>query len=68
MAWAALAPYPPSGYSSRKPSPRALAVEALAVMNEHQVTSLFVLPPDAEEPATPVGIIHIHDCLRAGLS
>jgi len=47
---------------------RALAVEALAVMNEHQVTSLFVLPPDAEEPATPVGIIHIHDCLRAGLS
>ncbi|MCB9930673.1 MAG: KpsF/GutQ family sugar-phosphate isomerase [Alphaproteobacteria bacterium] len=47
---------------------QALAVEALALMNDRQVTSLFVLPPDADAGAAPIGIIHIHDCLRAGLS
>lgn len=47
---------------------QALAVEAVAVMNDRQITSLFVIPPDAESPAAPIGIVHIHDCLRAGLS
>jgi len=47
---------------------QALAVEAVAVMNDRQVTSLFVTAPDAVLPAAPVGIVHIHDCLRAGLS
>jgi len=42
--------------------PGALAVEALGVMNEKSITSLFVV--DAEQP---VGIIRMHDCLRAGL-
>lgn len=46
---------------------QALAVEALAVMNDNQITSLFVLPADHNHSA-PVGIVHIHDCLRAGLS
>lgn len=43
--------------------PQALAAEALAIMNQHSITSLFVT--DAE---SPVGIIHIHDCLRAGVA
>lgn len=42
--------------------PEALAAEAVAVMNQRSVTSLFVL-----EESRPVGILHIHDCLRAGV-
>jgi len=41
----------------------ALALEALALMNEKKVTNLFVL-----EKGRPAGIIHIHDVLRAGVS
>ena len=40
----------------------ALAVEALGLMNEKTITSLFVV-----EAGRPVGIIRMHDCLRAGL-
>jgi arabinose-5-phosphate isomerase len=43
--------------------PRALVAEALAVMNEAQITALFVVEDDA-----PVGIVHVHDCLRAGIA
>jgi arabinose-5-phosphate isomerase len=43
--------------------PRALAAEALGVMNSNSITSLFVV-----EGRQPVGIIHLHDCLRAGIS
>jgi arabinose-5-phosphate isomerase len=47
-------------------APGQLAVEALAFMNENKITRLFVL--DAADTARkPVGILHIHDCLRAGL-
>ncbi len=42
----------------------ALAVEALGLMNEKAITSLFVLGDNAEV----TGIIHIHDCLRAGIA
>jgi arabinose-5-phosphate isomerase len=42
---------------------QALASEALGVMNASQITSLFVA-----EDRNPVGIIHIHDCLRAGIA
>jgi arabinose-5-phosphate isomerase len=43
-----------------------LAAEALATMNDLKITSLFVM--DDNVPGTrPVGLIHIHDCLRAGL-
>jgi arabinose-5-phosphate isomerase len=41
---------------------QALGAEALAVMNERSITSLFVM-----EDGRPVGILHIHDCLRAGI-
>jgi arabinose-5-phosphate isomerase len=43
-----------------------LAAEALALMNEKKITQLFVLDPKADA-AKPVGILHIHDLLKAGL-
>jgi len=43
--------------------PAAFAAEALAVMNERKITSLFAI-----EDGRPVGILHVHDCLRAGLT
>lgn len=42
--------------------PAALAAQALAMMNERGITSLFVT-----EQNRPVGILHIHDLLRAGV-
>jgi len=47
-------------------APDALAGEALALMNAHQVTCLFVLDPS--DGGRPAGILHIHDCLRAGVA
>lgn len=44
--------------------PEQLAQEALAVMNERKITCLFVT---AEGDTTPLGILHVHDCLRAGV-
>jgi arabinose-5-phosphate isomerase len=45
--------------------PQALAAEAVRSMNAHAqpVTSLFVVDEDQV-----VGIVHIHDCLRAGVA
>ena len=45
--------------------PQALAQEALAMMNitERPFTALFVV-----EDEQPIGIIHMHDCLRAGVA
>ncbi len=45
--------------------PDALAEEAVAVMNQRKITCLFVVEPDG--PAVPLGLLHIHDCLRVGL-
>jgi len=45
--------------------PDALAEEALALMNTRKVTCLFVVSPDGDGRAE--GILHIHDCLRAGV-
>lgn len=45
--------------------PDALAEEAVAIMNQRKITCLFVLAPDG--PAKPLGLLHIHDCLRVGL-
>lgn len=47
----------------------ALVQEALAQMTARppHVTALFVLPAaGSKSAAKPVGILHIHDCLRAG--
>jgi len=45
--------------------PQALAQEALAMMNmsERPFTALFVV-----EDERPIGIVHMHDCLRAGVA
>ena len=43
--------------------PQALAAEAVAVMNKYSITGLFVV-----EEGKPAGILHIHDCLRAGIA
>ena len=44
----------------------SLAVEALAVMNDRKITCLLVT--EASDPDHATGILHVHDCLRAGLS
>ncbi len=46
--------------------PEQLAAEALALMNERQITQLLVVDP-ADAARKPLGILHIHECLRAGL-
>lgn len=46
----------------RTVEPRTLAAEALKLMNEMRITVLFVV--DGEKP---VGILHVHDLLRAGV-
>jgi arabinose-5-phosphate isomerase len=47
--------------------PAALAEEAVALMNERKVTCLFVVDPVGSQAKQAVGLIHIHDCLRAGI-
>lgn len=41
--------------------PQALTAEALGTMNAAKITNLFVV-----EDGRPIGIVHIHDCLRVG--
>lgn len=43
-------------------APDTLAAKALSIMNEKSITSLFVV-----DQGKPVGILHIHDLLRAGV-
>ncbi len=42
----------------------ALAAEALGLMNRSAITSLFVVDRDGR----PIGFLHMHDCLRAGIA
>jgi arabinose-5-phosphate isomerase len=44
-------------------APDALAGEALALMNDRKITCLLVTEGDREA----TGILHVHDCLRAGV-
>ena len=44
-------------------APDALAETALAQMQDRKITCLFAVDPDGR----PAGILHIHDCLRAGM-
>ncbi len=41
----------------------ALASEAVGLMNARKITAVFVV-----ENARPIGVVHIHDCLRAGVA
>ena len=51
--------------SPRTIAPEALAVEALAMMNhpDRPITVIFVIAD-----RRPIGILHMHDCLRAGVA
>lgn len=44
----------------------ALVAEAIGIMNDRKITCLFVMDP--VDPAVPVGIVHVHDCLQAGFA
>ncbi len=44
--------------------PAALGAEALGLMNRSAITSLFVI----DEGGHPIGFLHMHDCLRAGVA
>ena len=44
-------------------SPKMLASAALEVINSSRITALFVV-----EKGKPVGIVHVHDLLRAGVA
>jgi arabinose-5-phosphate isomerase len=46
-------------------APGALAEEAVGIMNQRKITCLFVVDPEGD--GQPAGLLHIHDCLRAGL-
>lgn len=48
----------------RRISPQALAVEALEVMETHKITSLMV----ADDENRPIGVVHMHDLLSAGVA
>ena len=43
-----------------------LAAEALRFLNTHKITAAFIVETQAGAPV-PLGIVHIHDLLRAGL-
>ncbi|MCZ8309914.1 MAG: KpsF/GutQ family sugar-phosphate isomerase [Magnetospirillum sp.] len=51
----------------RAVAPDTLAAEALALMNAHQITALFACETQ-DGQRRPVGILHIHDLLRAGVA
>jgi arabinose-5-phosphate isomerase len=57
---------PVDGVMTRSPKtirPDQLASEALEVLNSSKITALFVV-----EQGLPVGIVHFHDLLRAGVA
>ncbi|MCB8873627.1 KpsF/GutQ family sugar-phosphate isomerase [Acidisoma silvae] len=43
--------------------PEALAMQALAIMNDAKITCIFVV-----DNKKPVGLVHIHDLLKAGIA
>ncbi len=47
----------------RTAAPGSLAADLLGLMNDQRITSLFVL-----EEGRPIGILHLHDLLRAGIA
>jgi arabinose-5-phosphate isomerase len=50
------------GRSPHTADPQTLAVQALAHMNSFRITCIFVV-----SSGRPVGLVHIHDLLRAGV-
>ena len=50
--------------SPRVIGPDLLAAEAMAMMSENKISALFVVDADMR----PLGLVHLHDLLRAGLA
>lgn len=50
------------GVNPKTIRPASLASEAVQIMNDSAITNLFVM-----EDGKVVGVLHIHDCLRAGV-
>jgi len=50
--------------SPRTAAPDMLLSEALGLMNRHKIGALFVV----EGENRLCGLVHIHDCLRAGVA
>ncbi|MGB0682636.1 MAG: KpsF/GutQ family sugar-phosphate isomerase [Magnetovibrionaceae bacterium] len=48
--------------------PGLMAAEALLLMNENKITNLFVVEKQADDRQKPVGLLHVHDCLKAGVA
>ncbi len=46
--------------------PDQLAEKAVRIMNDRKITCLFVVDPESSVHA--IGLLHIHDCLRAGVA
>lgn len=46
-------------------APNMLIEDALAILNQHKITAMFAVD---EGERTPVGIVHVHDFLRLGIS
>jgi arabinose-5-phosphate isomerase len=42
----------------------ALAAKAVAIMEQHSITCLFVLGNSGKKP---IGLVHLHDLLKAGV-
>jgi arabinose-5-phosphate isomerase len=49
--------------SPRTADPASLAADVLRTMNERKITQMVVL-----DAGKPVGLIHMHDLLKAGLA
>lgn len=49
--------------------PDMLIAEVLKILNANEITAAFVIEPDAAvNNRVPLGVIHVHDLLRLGLS
>ena len=47
-------------------SPGSFVEDALATMNSHKITAMFVIEED--DGHRPIGLVHVHDFLRLGLA
>jgi arabinose-5-phosphate isomerase len=47
-------------------TPDTLASSALRLMNERKISQFLVV--DTQDTARPVGVIHLHDFLKAGVA
>lgn len=46
--------------------PGTLVEDALAVLNQHKITAMFVV--EDQQARKPIGLVHVHDFLRLGLA